>query len=92
MVFVITPLPHPFVLYAPFTGRSSLSLGLGQLWLTLDHFRLLALPVGIALHHQLHSFIHTEHLYSASSRGLLRDAPDSSTAKKSSLKLRKKRR
>jgi len=57
MVFVITPLPHPFVLYAPFTGRSSLSLGLGQLWLTLDHFRLLALPVGIALHHQLHSFI-----------------------------------
>ena len=30
-----------------------------------------------------HSFIHTEHLYSASSRELLRGAPDSSTAKKS---------
>src|SRR6218665_2388299 len=40
----------------------------------------------------IHSFIHTKHLYSASSRGLLRGAPDSSTAKKSSLKLRKKRR
>jgi len=33
----------------------------------------------------IHSFIHTEHLYSASSRGLLRGAPDSSTAKKSSV-------
>ena len=32
------------------------------------------------------SFIHTEHLYSASSRELLRGAPDSSTAKKSSAK------
>src|SRR6218665_1324929 len=31
----------------------------------------------------IHSFIHTEHLYSASSRELLRGAPDSSTAKKS---------
>ena len=40
----------------------------------------------------IHSFIHTEHLYSASSRELLRGAPDSSTAKKISLKLRKKRR
>jgi len=40
----------------------------------------------------LSSFIHTEHLYSASSRELLRGAPDSSTAKRSSLKLRKKRR
>src|SRR6218665_2740900 len=39
-----------------------------------------------------HSFIHTEHLYSASARGLLRGAPDSSMAKKSSLKLGKKRR
>src|SRR6218665_1972820 len=47
------PLPHPFVLYAPVTGGSSLSLGLGQLWLNLDPFRLLALPVGIAFHHQL---------------------------------------
>src|SRR6218665_2019168 len=43
-------------------------------------------------HSFIHSFIHTEHLYSASSRELLRGAPDSSTAKKSSLKLRKKRR
>src|SRR6218665_530048 len=32
--------------------------------------------------HYIHSFIHTEHLYSASSRELLRGAPDSSTAKK----------
>jgi len=40
----------------------------------------------------IHSFIHTEHLYSASSRKLLRDPTDSSTAKKSCLKLRKKRR
>src|SRR6218665_3853333 len=40
----------------------------------------------------IHSFIHTDHLYSASSRELLRGAPDSSTAKKSSLKLRKQRR
>ena len=47
------PLPHPFVLYAPLTGGSSLSLGLGQLWLNLDLFRLLALPFGIAFHHQL---------------------------------------
>jgi|SRR6218665_3009459 len=35
--------------------------------------------------HYFLSFIHTEHLYSASSRELLRGAPDSSTAKKSSL-------
>ena len=37
--------------------------------------------------HTIHSFIliHTVHLYSASSRELLRGAPDSSTAKKSSL-------
>jgi len=38
------------------------------------------------------SFIHIEHLYSASSRELLRGAPDSSTAKRSSLKVGKKRR
>jgi len=38
------------------------------------------------------SFIHIEHLYSASSRELLRGAPNSNTAKKSSLKLREKRR
>jgi len=37
-----------------------------------------------------YSFIHIEHLYSASSRELLRGAPNSSTAKKSSLKVRKK--
>src|SRR6218665_3221585 len=35
----------------------------------------------------IHSFIHTEHLYSASSRELLRGAPDSSAAKKSRLAL-----
>ena len=38
----------------------------------------------------IHSFIHTEHLYSASSKEQIRGAPDSSTAKKSSLKLRKR--
>ena len=38
------------------------------------------------------SFIHIKHLYSASSRELLRGAPDSSTAKRSSLKVGKKRR
>jgi len=37
----------------------------------------------------IHSFIHIEHLYSASSRELLRGTPGSSTAKKSSLKVRK---
>jgi len=37
----------------------------------------------------LNSFIHIEHLYSASSRELLSRAPDSSTAKKNSLKVRK---
>src|SRR6218665_1650 len=46
------PLPHPFVLYAPLIGGSSLSLGLRQLWQNLDPFRLLALPFGIAFHHQ----------------------------------------
>jgi len=40
-------------LYAPLTGGSFLSLGLGQLRLNLYPFRLLALPFGIALHHQL---------------------------------------
>ena len=38
----------------------------------------------------INSFIHTEHLYSASSRKLLRGAPNFSTAKKSSLKVRTK--
>ena len=33
-------------------------------------------------HSFIHSFIHIKHLYSASSRELLRGAPDSSTAKK----------
>ena len=37
----------------------------------------------------IHSFIHIEHLYSASSRKLLRSAPNTSTVK---LKVRKKRR
>src|SRR6218665_1718414 len=43
----------------------------------------------IIIDRESYSFIHTEHLYSASSRELLKGAPDSSTAKKSSLKLRK---
>ena len=41
--FDFRTLPHPFVLYAPLTGGNSLSLGLGQLWLSLDPFRLMAL-------------------------------------------------
>src|SRR6218665_1672472 len=36
-----------------------------------------------------HSFIHIEHLYSASSRKLLRSAPNTSTVKQSCLKVRK---
>src|SRR6218665_1948012 len=50
------PLSHPFVLYALWTGRSSLSLGLGEPWPCLDPFPLLALPFGIAFHHQLLSY------------------------------------
>src|SRR6218665_573376 len=49
-------------------------------------------PPDIVLHPMtnevLHSFIHYMNLYSASSRLLLRSAPDSSTAKKSSFKAR----
>src|SRR6218665_947531 len=45
--------PHPFVLYAPWTGGSSLSLGPGQPWPCLDLFLLLALLFGIAFHLQL---------------------------------------
>jgi len=45
--------PYPFVHYARLTDGTSLSLGLGQLWLNLDPFRLLALPFGIAFHLQL---------------------------------------
>jgi len=59
MPFDFRPLPHSFVLYAPWTGGSSLSLELGQLWLNLDPFRLLALPLGIAFHHQL--MLHSYH-------------------------------
>jgi len=40
----------------------------------------------------IHSFIHIEHLYSASSIKLLRSAPNTSTVKQSSLKVRKKPR
>jgi len=39
--------------------------------------------------HSIHSFIHIEHLYSASSRKLLRSASNTSTVKQSSLKVRK---
>ena len=39
----------------------------------------------IIIHSFIHSFIHIEHLYSASSRELLRGAPDSSTVKESSI-------
>src|SRR6218665_2544898 len=48
--FDFRPLPHPFALYAPWTGRSSLSLGLEQPWPCLDPFLLLALLFGIAFH------------------------------------------
>src|SRR6218665_127361 len=37
----------------------------------------------------IHSFIHIEHLYSASSRKLLRSASNTSTVKQSSLKVKK---
>src|SRR6218665_518522 len=47
------PLPHPFVLYAPWTGGSILFLGLGQPWPCLDPFPLLAFLFGIAFHLQL---------------------------------------
>src|SRR6218665_1896696 len=47
------PLPHPFVLYAPWTGGSFLSLGLRQPWSCLDLFPLLPLLFGIAFHLQL---------------------------------------
>ena len=47
------PLPHPFVLYAPWTGGSFLSLGLGQPWPCLDLLPLLPLLFGIAFHLQL---------------------------------------
>ena len=49
----VQPLPHPFVFYALWTGGRSLSLGLGQPWLNLDPFPLLALPFGIAFRLQL---------------------------------------
>src|SRR6218665_1309261 len=45
------------------------------------------LPLGVSL--KVISFIHIEHLYSASSRKLLRSAPNTSTVKQSSLKVRK---
>src|SRR6218665_919208 len=35
------PLPHPFVLYAPWIGGSFMSLGLGQPWPCLDLLPLL---------------------------------------------------
>src|SRR6218665_1988000 len=46
-------LPHPFVLYAPWTGGSFLSLRLGQPWPCLDLLPLLSLIFGIAFHLQL---------------------------------------
>src|SRR6218665_2635390 len=42
------------------------------------------------LHSFIHSFIHIEHFCSASSRKLLRSAPNTSTVTQSSLKVRKK--
>src|SRR6218665_869465 len=47
------PLPHPFVLYAPWIGGRVLSLGLGQPWPCLDLLPLLLLLFGIAFHLQL---------------------------------------
>src|SRR6218665_3975875 len=53
------PLPHPFVLYAPWTVGSSLSLGLGQPWPCLDPFPLFALPFEITF--QLHLVLLSDH-------------------------------
>src|SRR6218665_2085575 len=47
------PLPHPFVLFAPWIGGSFMSLGLGQPWPCLDLLPLLPLLFGIAFHPQL---------------------------------------
>src|SRR6218665_3733293 len=52
-VRLMSPLPHPFVLYAPWTGASFMSLGLGQPWPCLDLLPLLPLLFGIAFHLQL---------------------------------------
>src|SRR6218665_2021633 len=52
-LWVFRPLPHPFVLYAPWTGGSFMSLGLGQPWPCLDLLPLLPLLFGIAFHLQL---------------------------------------
>src|SRR6218665_2834527 len=41
------------------------------------------------IHSFIHSFIHIKHLYSASSSKLLRSAPNTSTVKKNSIKVRK---
>src|SRR6218665_951384 len=46
-------LPHPFVLYDPWTGEGFLSLGLGQPWPCLDPFLLLAVLFAIDFHLQL---------------------------------------
>src|SRR6218665_2061121 len=52
-------LPHPFVLYVPWTGGSFLSLGLGQPWPCLDLLPLLPLLFGIALASLLSSNLST---------------------------------
>ena len=55
------------------------------------HHVTLFMPITLTLclYSFIHSFIHIEHLYSASSRKLLRSAPKTSTVKQSSLKVRK---
>src|SRR6218665_2954037 len=47
------PLPHLFVLFAPWIGGSCMSLGLGKPWPCLDLLPLLPLLFGIAFHPQL---------------------------------------
>src|SRR6218665_3006424 len=48
------PLPHPFILLAPWIGGSFMSLGVGQLpWPCVDLLPLLPLLFGIAFHPQL---------------------------------------
>src|SRR6218665_1132079 len=47
------PLPHPFVLFAPWIGGSFMSFGVGQPWPCLDLLPLLPLVFGIAFHPQL---------------------------------------
>ena len=58
---------------------------LNIMFLSFIHFRIVSFIV--ATYPIQYSFLHIEHLYSASSRKLLRSAPNTSTVKQSSLNL-----